>query len=257
MEKQVKTVSGPPWPGVRYFSTTVAEGYSRGDWAGLNLGQHCGDDANHVGQNRALLNTLLPSEPHWLQQVHSTHIYRALQPAKRVSHFIYDQAPRADAAWTATPNTVIAVLTADCLPVVISDTNATVVGVVHAGWRGLAAGVIERLFLQLMQQAGADANWQVWIGPSISQKHFEVGPEVYKAFVEKNSLLKRYFISTITSDKYLADLAGIAANKIRQVSSNQAIINFSNACTYAEKNKYYSYRRQASTGRMATLAWLA
>lgn len=257
MEKPIKMISGPEWSGVRYFTTTLVGGYSQGNWAGLNLGQHCGDKPNDVEKNRALLNALLPSQPHWLQQVHSTHVYRALQPAKRVAALSYDQAPLADASWTATPNTVIAVLTADCLPVVIADTQGTVVGVVHAGWRGLAAGVIERLFLQLQQQAGAGAYWRVWIGPAISQTHFEVGAEVYEAFVQNNTFLKRCFSPTPKPGKYFADLAGLAANQIGYMAQNKVVINLSNACTYAEKNRYYSYRRQSSTGRMATLAWLA
>lgn len=256
MEKQIKTITGPEWSGVRYFTTTLADGYSEGDWEGLNLGQHCGDNPHHVEKNRALLNWLLPSEPHWLQQVHGTHVYRALRPAKRVAHLSYAQAPIADAAWTSVPNTVIAVLTADCLPVVIADTQGTVVGVAHAGWRGLAAGVLKRLFLQLQQQVAADASWQVWIGPAISQKYFEVGQEVYDAFVQKNHTLTHYFIPTLTANKYLADLAGLAANQLKSLAADKVIINFSHACTYAEKNSYYSYRRQASTGRVVTLAWL-
>lgn len=256
MEKHLKTISGPKWSGVRYFTTTLMGGCSQGDWAGLNLGQHCGDNPKHVEQNRILLNRLLPSEPHWLQQVHSTHIYRALQPAQWVAGLNYDQAPLADASWTNVPNTVIAVLTADCLPVVLADSQGTVVGVAHAGWRGLTAGVIKRLFLQLQQQVGTEAHWQAWIGPAISQKHFEVGQEVYDMFTQKSHALTRYFISTSIPNKYLADLAGLAAHQLLDLAKDKIIINFSHACTYTEENKYYSYRRQASTGRMATLAWL-
>ena len=256
MEKHLRTVSGPRWSGVRYFTTTLAGGYSQGNWASLNLGQHCGDNLKHVEKNRALLHRLLPSQPHWLQQVHSTHIYRALQPAQRVAGLSYDQAPLADAAWTTTPNTVIAVLTADCLPVVIADTQGTVVAVAHAGWRGLAAGVLQRLFLQLQQKVGEQARWRVWIGPAISQAHFEVGQDVYDAFVQKNKTLTRYFINTPIPNKYLADLAGLAADLIACQMPDKVTISFSRACTYDEEGKYYSYRRQASTGRMATLAWL-
>lgn len=256
MEKHLKTISGPEWSGVRYFTTTLIDGYSQGNWRGLNLGQHCGDNPQHVEKNRTLLSTLLPSEPHWLQQVHSTHTYRALQPAQWVADLNYEQAPLADAAWTTVPNTVVAVLTADCLPVVIADTLGTVVGVAHAGWRGLAAGVIKRLFLQLQQQVGPQAHWQAWIGPAISQTHFEVGQDVYDAFVQKNSALMRYFINTSIPNKYLADLAGLAANQIACQAPDKVTISFSHACTYGGKSSYYSYRRQASTGRMATLAWL-
>lgn len=256
MEEQIRMLSGPECHGVRYFSTTVGGGSSQGDWASLNLGQHCADNPYHVQQNRARLNTLLPSQPHWLQQVHGTQVYRALRPAERVACLPYEQAPIADAAWTTTPNTVIAVLTADCLPIVIADTKGTIVGVVHAGWRGLAAGIIGSLFLRLQQHVDSNTCWQAWIGPAISQRYFEVGQEVYDVFVQKNPALASYFIPTLTPKKYLASLSGIAAFEISNITKNKTTINFSNACTYAEKNKYYSYRRQASTGRMATLAWL-
>lgn len=236
MEEQLKTISGPAWKGVRYISTTRAI------------------------QDNESLQQLLPSAPHWLQQVHGTRLYHALQPAKKIALLPQSQAPIADAAWTNIPNTVIAVFTADCLPVVIADTKGMVVGVAHAGWRGLAAGVLEKLFFQLQQQAGSDAQWQAWIGPAISQKHYEVGQDVLDAFVQKSAALNSYFTPVFNSinkpNKYLADLVGLAANQLNGLAENSITISFSNACTYAEKNRYYSYRRQASTGRMATLAWL-
>lgn len=256
MESQIETITGPTWKGVRYFSTTLAGGVSQQEWAGLNLGQHCGDNATHVQQNRQLLNALLPSPPHWLQQVHGTQLYHALQPAHKTALLPYEQAPVADAAWLSVPNTVIAVLTADCLPVVIADSEGRVVGVAHAGWRGLAAGVLEKLFFQLQSQVGETAYWQAWIGPAISQKYFEVGQEVFDIFIAKDSQLAAYFIPIIKSNKYLADLAGLAANRLSVVAENKLSISFSGACTYGEKNTYYSYRRRPTTGRMVTLAWL-
>lgn len=256
MESKIKTITGPPWVGVRYFTTTLAQGQSQGDWAGLNLGQHCGDIETNVLRNRALLNTALPSTPHWLQQVHGTQLYQALKPAQKTAQLPYNQAPTADAAWTTTPNTVLAILTADCLPVVIANTAGTVVGVAHAGWRGLAAGVLEKLFLRLQQQAGVDTYWQAWIGPAISQPHFEVGPDVFNAFVSKDPKLKKYFLSTVLPNKYVADLAGLAANRLCCIAKKKIIVNLSGACTYTEKNRYYSYRRQSTTGRVATVAWL-
>lgn len=256
MESKIKTLTGPAWAGVRYFTTTLAAGESQGDWAGLNLGQHCGDLESNVIINRRLLNTLLPSSPHWLQQVHSTQLYQALRPAQHTAELAYSQAAVADAAWTTAPNTVLAILTADCLPVVIANTAGTVVGVAHAGWRGLAAGVLEKLFLRLQQQVGVDADWRAWIGPAISQTHFEVGADVFNAFVSKDPRLKKYFFSTAVPNKYLANLAGLAANRLYCVAQKKIIINLSDACTYKEKNRYYSYRRHATTGRVATVAWL-
>lgn len=254
MENQIKTITGPNWPGVHYFSTTVAGGVSQGDWAGLNLGEHCGDDPAHVQQNRQRLNQLLPSAPHWLQQVHGTQIYQALKPASQTRD--WDQAPIADAAWTTASNTVVAVLTADCLPVVISDAKAQIVGVAHAGWKGLADGVLEALFLRLQKNSPETTHWRAWIGPAISQPHFEVGQEVFDAFVGKDEALATYLISNNKPNKYLADLAGLAAHHLCRVAQNKIEVAQSHACTFAEDKNYYSYRRQARTGRIVTVAWL-
>ncbi|NLJ63294.1 MAG: peptidoglycan editing factor PgeF [Alcaligenaceae bacterium] len=254
MERSIKTLSGPSWPGLRYFSTLRQGGYSQGGWQGLNLGEHCGDQPQHVAQNRELLYGHLPSVPHWLQQVHGTGVYQARRPLEQAHH--WDQAPIADAAWTTCPKTVIAVLTADCLPVVITNDQATIVGVAHAGWRGLVNGVVENLFYQMQTQAPATSHWRAWIGPAISQTYFEVGAEVFDAFKSKNTQFERFFITANIKGKYQADLAGIAAAKLRLIAKNRITIDLSHACTYGEQAKYYSFRRQPSTGRIATLAWL-
>lgn len=257
MENSIETVTGPPWRGVQYFTTTRAGGCSEGSWAGLNLGQHCGDSPAHVSANRQQLAQSLPSLPHWMQQIHSTNIYQALRPTAKP--YSYEQSPMADAAFTTTPNTVIAVLTADCLPVVIADAAGTIVGVAHAGWRGLAAGVIEKLFLEMQKnRVNNDQNtqWHAWIGPAISQKHFEVGQDVFDVFTENNKQAATYFKVIQKQDKYLADLSGLAEKQLRNLAGDFICIEQSGACTYTEKNRYYSYRRQASTGRMVTLAWL-
>lgn len=254
MEKQIKTISGPPWAGVQYFTTQIESGFSQDDWAGLNFGVHCGDNPLHVMQNRQLLTTLLPSTPHWLQQTHSTQLYQALRPVTNTHE--YAKTPNADAAWTQASKTVIAVLTADCLPVVIADTQGTIVGVVHAGWRGLANGILEKTLLRLQQQVVKETQWQVWIGPAISQSYFEIGPEVFDIFIKKDKALISYFISATSPNKYLADLSGLAAHILKNIAKDNITIHFSHACTFADKQNYYSYRRQATTGRMATLAWL-
>lgn len=255
MENQIKTLSGPSWRGVRYFTTQVSGGVSQGNWAGLNLGMHCGDELVHVKQNRQLLNQLLPSKPHWLQQTHSTQLYQALKPATKMH--TYEQCPIADAAWTQVPNTVIAILTADCLPVVIADTEGIIIGVAHAGWRGLANGILEKIFLRMQKQVAKDTQWQVWIGPAISQLHFEVGQDVFDFFVNKDPSYGAYFTSISSSNKYLADLPSLAAYKLKKIAQKRISIQLSQECTFAKNQNYYSYRRQGVTGRMVTVAWLA
>lgn len=253
MEKSITTITGPSWAGVQYFSTCLQGGYSQGDWQGLNLGEHCGDNPIHVAQNRALLNQLLPSKPHWLQQVHGTQLYHAVEPAKQA--VVWQQAPQADAAWTRASLTVLAVLTADCLPIVIADRKGQIVGVAHAGWRGLANGVVEKLFIKLQQQLPAEAQWQAWVGPAISQTYFEVGEEVYSAFMQVDPELNIYFKFKISVNKYKADLANIARYLLLKINPLMEV-NLSQACTFSEEENYYSYRRQNNTGRIATVAWL-
>lgn len=254
MERSIKTLSGPSWPGLRYFSTLRQGGYSQGGWQGLNLGEHCGDQPQHVAQNRELLYGHLPSVPHWLQQVHGTGVYQARRPLEQAHH--WDQAPIADAAWTMCPKTVIAILTADCLPIVLTDDQARIVGVAHAGWRGLVNGVIENLFFQMQTQCFTTSYWRAWIGPAISQIHFEVGEEVLDAFKNKNTQFERFFIATDIKGKYKADLVGMAVAILRTITKNRITIDLSHACTYDEQANYYSFRRQPITGRIATLAWL-
>lgn len=247
-------ISGPKWAGVNYFTTQRSGGFSQGDWLGLNLGQHCGDNPDHVALNRKKLNRFLPSAPHWLKQVHGTDIFHASQPLSEA--LSWGKAPEADAAWTDTPNTVLAILTADCLPVVITDSKSSILGVAHAGWRGLANGVLNQLLLHLLTQRPDALSWRVWIGPAISQNAFEVGVEVRQIFIDQDPMLDIYFKSSEQRDKYYANLPLIAASILRKSTTKQIEINNSNACTFMEEGRYYSYRRQAQTGRIATLAWL-
>lgn len=253
MEKSITTITGPSWAGVCYFSTCIQGGYSQGDWQGLNLGEHCGDNPVHVAQNRALLSQLLPSEPHWLQQVHGTQLYHATEPIKQVLD--WHEAPQADASWTSSSHTVLAILTADCLPIVIADKKGQIIGVAHAGWRGLSSGVVQKLFLQLQQQLPDKAQWQAWIGPAISQSYFEVGAEVYDAFLQLDPALNKYFKFKLNTKKYNADLANIARHLLLKINPLMQV-HLSQACTFFEKDSYYSYRRQNNTGRIATVAWL-
>ncbi|MEZ2721791.1 peptidoglycan editing factor PgeF [Paenalcaligenes hominis] len=251
--ENIATITGPVWTGVQYFTTQIAGGHSQGPWRGLNLGEHCGDDPAHVAQNRALLRQHLPNDPHWIQQVHGTELYYA--SGAGAQHCAWRDAPQADAMWTNQKNTVLAILTADCLPVVIADQDGQVVGVAHAGWRGLAAGVLQRLFNQLQTQCDANTQWQAWVGPAISQAHFEVGPEVYDAFIQMHADLAQYFIYDKSTQHYWADLPQIARHVLSQCHP-KINVYLSQACTYAETQNYYSYRRHNPTGRIATIAWL-
>lgn len=253
MEKSLATLTGPAWAGVQYFTTQIAGGYSQGLWRGLNLGAHCGDDPAHVAQNRALLRQHLPNDPHWIQQIHGTDLYYASGAGPQ--HGSWRDAPQADAMWTNQKNTVLAILTADCLPVVIADQYAQVVGVAHAGWRGLAGGILQRLFNQLQRQCASGTKWQAWVGPAISQAHFEVGPEVYEAFIQVHPDLAQYFIDNKSTHHYWANLPQIARHLLKQCDSAMTV-HLSQACTYAESQNYYSYRRHNPTGRIATIAWL-
>ena len=251
---KLNVITGAEWNGVQYFTTQRSGGFSQGHWSGLNLAEHCFDDPLHVAQNRQLLQDHLPSVPHWLNQVHGTGIYQACKALH--SPISWSQAPIADAAWTETRQTVLAILTADCLPIVIADNEGSIVGAVHAGWRGLAAGVVEKLLVTLRAQRPKATGWRVWIGPAISQSVFEVGAEVRQVFIEKNKHIAVYFSDAKETNKYYVDLNQIAVFLLRALQIENLTIELSNACTYLDEKKYYSYRRQAQTGRICTLVWL-
>lgn len=240
-------ISGQVWPGVHYFCSTRQGGHSVPPWDGLNLGAHVGDAPDKVAANRALLQASLPAEPLWLQQVHGIEVFDA-------DDCVPGTPPQADAAVTTRLGRPLAILTADCLPVVLADADGSVLGVAHAGWRGLAAGVLENT-LACMRQRSPDARgWRAWIGPAIGQAHFEVGPEVRDAFLAQDPALALYFAGRAHSDRYLGDLAGIARHRLHQ--AGVADIENSGYCTYRQSAHFYSYRREARTGRQATVAWL-
>ncbi|MYN13769.1 peptidoglycan editing factor PgeF [Pusillimonas sp. TS35] len=246
-------VSGQPWPGVDYFCTTRQGGVSRGPWTSFNLGLHAGDEPANVQANRQVLRAALPDEPLWLRQVHGAQVcdadtFGAGYPA---------QPPEADAAVTTRPGRVLAIMTADCLPVVIADTGGNALGVAHAGWRGLAEGVIEQVMAALRARAPHAQGWRAWIGPAISQARFEVGAEVYRAFVDGDAQAAMYFAARPLGGeaKWLADLPGLA--RMRLYRAGVRDIELSGICAAVTSEHYYSYRRDATTGRMATVAWLS
>lgn len=240
----------PDWPappGVHALSTRRAGGVSRGEFASFNLARHVGDDPAAVQSNREQLRLRagLPAEPLWLEQVHGTEV---VEHAGQVGA----SPPRADAAVAFEPGRVCVVMTADCLPVVFTDVGGTRVGVAHAGWRGLAGGVLEATIDALRVAPG---QLMAWLGPAIAQPAFEVGPEVRGAFVARNPEHEAAFRAN-DAGRFQADLYLLA----RQVLVRAGVrgIHGGGRCTATESHDFFSFRRDGGrTGRMATLAWLA
>ena len=234
----------PEWPVpdcVRALITTRADGSSGGSYAGLNLGEHVGDDAQAVMQNRDILRRFLPAEPIWLKQVHGTRVVQA-EPSSRGA--------KADASFARAPGRVCAVLTADCLPVIIADAKGAVVGIAHAGWRGLAAGVIESA---VRAMGVAPESLIVYLGPAIGAQAYEVGRDVFDAFVGADSGAVAAFASR-GAGKFLANLNLLARQRLGRLGV--ASIHGGTLCTYSDAGRFYSHRRDGVTGRMASLVWI-
>lgn len=247
------TVSGKQWPGVRYFCSTRQEGVSSGPWSSFNVGLHTDDNSAHVQANRRKLRSGLPGDPVWLTQVHGSTIY----DADRLPDWPVDNdalAPTADAAITTHPGTVLAIMTADCLPVVLASADGRALGVAHAGWRGLADGVLERTLDALRARHRDATSWRAWIGPAIGPRYFEVGGDVFDAFVGHDARATAFFSETIPGTKWLADLPSLARHKLQLAGVDS--IELSGYCTYSQSELFYSYRRDGQTGRLVTLAWL-
>ena len=223
--------------------TTRADGMSQAPWSSRNLGDHVGDDPAHVAANRAHLRQQLPAEPGWLKQVHST----------RVVEFGRASNPEADAAFTRQTAQVCAVLTADCLPVLLCDRAGSVVAAAHAGWRGLAGGVLEAT-VAAMQVPPEEI--LVWMGAAIGPQAFEVGDEVREAFVAQHPEAAVAFLPHPASipGKWLADIYQLA--RIRLDRAGVQAVYGGGRCTFNEADSFYSYRRDGVTGRMASLIWL-
>jgi YfiH family protein len=232
----------PDWPAprnVRALVTTRAGGGSRGAYASLNLGTRVGDDPAAVERNRARLRASLPAEPVWLEQVHGTAVVDAASAPALA---------RADAAVARTRHVVCAVLTADCVPVLLAGGEA--VAIAHAGWRGLAAGVIEATVARM----GVPASGIVaWLGPAIGPRAYEVGPEVRAAFIRHDAAAAAAF-APHRGDRFLADLAALARQRL--AAAGVAVVRGGGYCTYTEAERFFSYRREPATGRFASLVWL-
>lgn len=250
----IVTVTGEPWPGVSYFTTTRHGGVSGGACASFNLGLHTQDDPERVRVNRARLRALLPEPPVWLAQVHGISVLDAdvAQPGPATEPAV------ADAAVTTTRGRVLAIMTADCLPVVVASTDGKALGAAHAGWRGLQAGVLEAMMDALNRKHPDAPAWRAWIGPAIGQDYFEVGADVYAAFVNQDhpaaADAKNYFRPTARPEKWMADLSGLARRRL--LLAGVGNVALSGYCTAGRNHDFYSYRRDARTGRLATVAWL-
>lgn len=233
----------PQWPAparVKSCVTTRAGGVSAAPFVSLNLGDHVGDDPVAVAKNRQRLVSLLGCRPAWLSQVHGVAVAEA-SPELLVE---------ADASWSATPGVACAIMTADCLPALFCDRAGTRVAAAHAGWRGLAAGVLEATLDALALPADQVL---VWLGPAIGAQAFEVGAEVREAFIAQHAEAAEAFRPSHNAGKFMADIYQLA--RIRLAARGVTAVYGGDFCTYNDP-RFYSYRRSAQTGRFASLIWL-
>lgn len=235
----------PDWPApsnVKALQTTRHGGISATPYDTLNLGLHVGDDPVRVNRNRQMLAPLMPSEPVWLEQVHGTVVANADAAACRVV---------ADASVARQRGSVCVVMTADCLPVLLCDEAGTVVGAAHAGWKGLAAGVIEAT----VKEMGVEPRkLMAWLGPAIGPEAFEVGGEVREAFMSHDVKAAAAFKSHGEQGKYHADIYLLMRQRLGALGITR--IFGGSYCTYHQKDKFFSYRRDGVTGRMGTFVWM-
>jgi YfiH family protein len=233
----------PDWPApanVRALITTRAGGTSQGPYGSLNLGLRTDDDAGAVAANRDRLRATVPQEPKWLRQVHGNIVVEADPLA---------DSPEADAAVARRPGTVCAVLVADCVPVLLADKAGTTVAIAHAGWRGLASGVIENT---VRRMALSPETLLAYLGPGIGPRAFEVGADVRDAFLARDPLSESAF-APHAPGKWLADLFQLACQRLNGIGVTN--VHGGGLCTYSDPQRFYSYRRERTTGRMAALIW--
>ena len=224
-------------------SSTRSGGISEGGFSSLNLASHVGDEPAKVDRNRFLLKQQLdlPGEPEWLDQTHST----------RVVNLDHDQSRDADACLTTSVGKVAVVLTADCLPVLFCNEAGNEIAAAHAGWRGLLNGVLEHTVQSLSSKP---ENLLAWMGPAIGPRHFEVGAEVRRAFLELDGDQMSDFFEPTGAGHYLANLYAIAQTRLKNLGIKH--ISGGQFCTYAEPARFFSYRRENKTGRQASLIYI-
>jgi YfiH family protein len=241
----------PDWSaphGVRAISTTRTGGVSGRPWNSLNLGVHVEDNPEHVQENRRRFadSTGLDSDwIGWLNQVHGTDVVE-LTPNN------VGQTAKADASYTRHPVIACAILTADCLPVILADREGTVVGAAHCGWRSLCGGVIENL---VSEMAVPPETLQAWLGPAIGPDSFEVGPEVRDAFIEHDpEAVFAFSDEGARRGHFMADIYALANLRLNRLGVFS--VTGGGLCTVQDSDRFFSYRRDGQTGRMATLVWL-
>ncbi len=233
----------PDWPAggrVHALITTRDGGVSSGKFASLNLSMHVGDDPRCVARNRAILRACLPAEPAWVTQVHGTAVVDAARATTDAE---------ADGVVTQSPGEVCAVMTADCLPILLCDRAGKSVGIAHAGWRGLAGGIVENV-VQTMGVSPRDVI--AYIGPGIGAHRYEVGENVRKAFVDRDPAAASSFAPQ-QSGTYFADLYHLARQRLDAAGVAEA---YGGGFCTASEGRFFSFRRDRTTGRMASLIWL-
>jgi YfiH family protein len=235
----------PDWPApahVRAICTTRSGGISQGPYKSMNPADHVNDFVQDVAENRLLLqqSLALDSSPHWLQQIHSTKILD-------LDHKAHDF--RADGSTTKHVDTHCVVMTADCLPVLLTDSNGQRVTAIHAGWRGLANGILE----VGVQQFNEKQNVLAWLGPAIGPEKFEVGEEVIDMLAAGVKIKAGWYKPSPNNGKWLVDLYALARFRLQQAGVND--IYGGGFCTFSDEKRFFSYRRQGECGRMATLIW--
>ena len=237
----------PNWPApanVKALQTTRLGGVSVAPFASLNLGAHVNDNPISVAKNRQLLSSYLPSEPVWVNQVHGVEVIDAAQSTCLQN---------ADASFTTKPNVVCVTMTADCLPVLLCDKAGSAVAAVHAGWRGLCDGVLEAAVSNMPVQT---CEILAWLGPAIGPNAFKVGDDVRQQFIQKDNQAALAFRPY--DDKWLCNLYLIAQQRLNKLGVTHIYGGSINEefCTYSDKARFFSFRRDNITGRMASLIWL-
>jgi len=241
----------PQWPAPKNIKSLVScrvGGQSAAPYRSLNLGDHVGDEPAKVIANRALLRAYLPAEPHWLKQVHGTNVSTPEVPLVE-----------ADAIVSKYPADVLAIMTADCLPVLLTNAAGTVVGAAHGGWRGLCSGVLENTVakLQMLEPNLVSSSILAWLGPAIGPSAFEVGQDVLDAFLDSKVSFPKNAFTPITgkSGKFLANIYLLARSRLEAVGVTN--IYGGNFCTASEPDQFFSYRRDGVTGRFASFIWIS
>ena len=236
----------PDWPApanVKAFITSRSGGVSTGARATLNLGYKAGDDPAAVAQNRARVAAILPQPPKWLAQMHGVRV---------VDADALTGVPEADASIACNSGTVCTIMIADCLPVLFTNRAGTHVAAAHAGWRGLAGGIIANTVQAMCNAGDAAADLLAYIGPGIGPTAFEVGDDVYQAFTAGDAQTAAAFVPHAPG-KWLTDLFMLARHALMRAGVTQ--IHGGSLCTYSDPVRFYSYRRDKTTGRMAAFIW--